>query len=80
MNIAYMNKRLHELSPEFKMIVPYHSQTSLIDYLICVFHNYNREFEVTIQYRGYRTTPQMEELCNAIIKQYNKKLVAFIKK
>lgn len=78
MNIAYMNRRLHELSPEFKMIVPYHSQVSLIDYLICVFHNHNREFEVTIQYRGYRTTPHMEELCKTIITQYNKKIVKFM--
>ena len=79
MNIAYMNRRLHELSQEFKMIVPYHSQVSLIDYLICVFHNGNREFEVTIQYRGYRTTPQTEELCKTIITQYNKKLIKFHK-
>lgn len=79
MNIAYMNKRMHELSPDFKMIVPYHSQTSLIGYLICIFHNYNRLFEVTIQYKGYRTTPQMEELCKTIVTQYNKKLVKFEK-
>lgn len=79
MNIAYMNKRLHELSPEFKMIVPHHSQVSVIDYLICVFHNGNREFEVTFQYPGYRTTPQMEKLCKTIITEYNKKLVKFIK-
>lgn len=79
MNIAYMNKRLHELSPEFKMIVPYHSTVSLIDYLICVFHKYNREFEVTIQYRGYRNTLQMEELCHNIVTQYNKKLVKYLR-
>lgn len=77
-NIVYMNTRLHELSPDFKMIVLYHSSVSLIDYLICIFNKYNLQFEVTIQYRGYRTTPQMEELCKTIVKQYNKKLIKFI--